>query len=150
MALCLAESLVETGGFDPVDQLQRYLRWYRDGYLSVTGKCFDIGNTVRDALWRFEKTGEPYCGSTDFWMAGNGSLMRLAPVPLFYAAEPVAAIERSGESSRTTHGAVAAVDACRYYGGLIASAVAGASKDELLSDRHAPVAGYWHEHALAP
>ena len=64
MALCLAESLVECGGFDPVDQLRRYVRWYREGHHSSTGRCFDIGNTVRDALQRFERTGEPWCGST--------------------------------------------------------------------------------------
>jgi ADP-ribosylglycohydrolase len=52
MALCLAESLVERQGFDPIDQLDRYLKWYREGYLSSTGKCFDIGNTVREALER--------------------------------------------------------------------------------------------------
>src|SRR5581483_6138311 len=34
MALCLAESLVDRLGFDPVDQLGRYVRWYREGYLS--------------------------------------------------------------------------------------------------------------------
>lgn len=34
MALCLATSLVETRGFDPVDQMQRYLRWLDEGYLS--------------------------------------------------------------------------------------------------------------------
>lgn len=43
MALCLAESLIECGGFDPVDQLRRYLKWYREGYLSSKGYCFDIG-----------------------------------------------------------------------------------------------------------
>jgi ADP-ribosylglycohydrolase len=150
MALCLAESLIEAGCFDPVDQLRRYSRWYEHGRLSVNGKCFDIGNTVLDALRRFEQTGAPYCGSEDFWMAGNGSLMRLAPVPLFHAADRVVAIERSGESSRTTHQAPAAVDACRYYGGLIASAIAGATKHELLSERHAPVAGYWDDNALVP
>jgi len=105
MALCLAESLIETGGFDPVDQLDRYLRWYRDGHLSSTGSCFDIGNTVRQALLRFEITREPYCGSTHPRSAGNGSIMRLAPVPLFYALSPEEAIEKAGESSRTTHGA---------------------------------------------
>jgi ADP-ribosyl-[dinitrogen reductase] hydrolase len=46
MALCQAESLVERGGFDPEDQMRRYLRWYRNGYLSSTGTCFDIGGTV--------------------------------------------------------------------------------------------------------
>ncbi len=148
MALCLAESLLEKRGFDPVDQLERYTRWYRQGYLSSTDSCFDIGNTVRQALHRFEKTGEPYCGSTDPRSAGNGSIMRLAPVPLFYAGNPKLALEKSGESSRTTHGAVTCIDACRYMGGLIVGALTGASKDELLSERYCPVEGYWSEHPL--
>ena len=61
MALCLATSLLESGGFDPVDQMGRYLRWFREGYLSSTGRCFDIGGTTREALVRFERTGEPTC-----------------------------------------------------------------------------------------
>src|ERR1039457_4118532 len=103
MALCLAESLIECRGFDPVDQLQRYVRWWRKGHLSSTGICFDIGNTTASSLRRFEKTGEPHCGSTDRNSAGNGSIMRVAPVPLFFANDPPTAIARSGESSRTTH-----------------------------------------------
>lgn len=83
MALCLAESLVEKQGFDPVDQLQRYTRWAKDTHLSSYGHVFDIGTTVQAALAKFAKTRESYCGSSDPWSAGNGSLMRLAPVPLF-------------------------------------------------------------------
>jgi ADP-ribosylglycohydrolase len=148
MALCLAESLVEREGFDPRDQMARYVRWYRDGYLSSTGHCFDIGNTVRGALERFERTGEPYCGSTDPRSAGNGSIMRLAPVPLFYSQEPREAIARAGESSRTTHGAPAAMDACRYLGGLLVGAVNGADKQALLAERYSPIPGYWEEEPL--
>ena len=81
MAVCLAESLVERG-FDPHDQMTRYVRWWREGYWSSTGRCFDIGNTVAAALSRFEATGDAIAGSTDRQSAGNGSLMRLAPVPL--------------------------------------------------------------------
>lgn len=150
MALCLAESLVEQGGFDPTDQMGRYVRWYRQGYLSSTSHCFDIGNTVRDALHRFEKSGDPYSGSTHPQTAGNGSIMRLAPVPLAYASQPTRAIERSADSSRTTHGTRAAVDGCRYLGGLILGAVNGASKDELLAPRYCPVPDYWSQHPLAP
>ena len=62
MALCLAESLVEKQAFDARDQMSRYLNWWQWGYLSATGSCFDIGNTVRDALARFRDTGEPYSG----------------------------------------------------------------------------------------
>jgi ADP-ribosyl-[dinitrogen reductase] hydrolase len=149
MALCLAESLIEMCSFDPVDQLERYVRWFREGYLSSKGYCFGMGNTTREALLRFEETREPYCGSMDPQKAGNGSIMRLAPVPLYYASDPREAIERSGESSRTTHGAENAVDACRYLGALIWGAVNGASKEELLSERYAPSPGYWEENPLA-
>jgi ADP-ribosylglycohydrolase len=71
MALCLAESLVERRAFDPVDQLRRYCRWYREAHLSSTGHCFDIGNATRTALQQFEQTGEPFRGSTDPKTAGN-------------------------------------------------------------------------------
>ena len=125
MALCLAESLIDRRGFDPVDQLKRYCDWFRNGHLSSTGDCFDIGNTTRAALIRFESTGEDFCGSTSPSRAGNGSIMRLAPVPLFFAGDPQIAIEKSGESSCTTHGAVECIDACRYLGALIAGAVNG-------------------------
>lgn len=148
MALCLAESLIEKQGFDPVDQLERYVRWYRKGHLSSTGECFDIGTTTSAALYRFERTHEPFCGSEDPHAAGNGSIMRLAPVPLFFARQPLEAIEKSGLSSRTTHGAQVCVDACRYLGALIVGAVGGASRDALVSERYSPVAGYWEEHPL--
>jgi ADP-ribosyl-[dinitrogen reductase] hydrolase len=148
MALCLAESLIENKGFDPVDQLKRYVRWYREGYLSSTGKCFDIGTTIRSALVHFENTGAPYCEVNDPYSAGNGSIMRLAPAPLFYARDPEEAIRRSEESSRTTHGARTCGDACRYFGALLVGALNGASKEELLSDHYCPVSGYWAKHSL--
>lgn len=135
MALCLAESLIERPAFDPIDQLDRYVRWWREGYLSSNGVCFDIGSTVRAALTRFRQTHAPDCGSIDPTTAGNGSLMRLAPVPMRYASDPSVAIERSGESSRTTHGAHAAVDACRYFSGLIVGALNGVVKTDLLVAR---------------
>jgi len=150
MALCLAESLIERPAFDPIDQLERYVRWWRKGYLSSTGRCFDIGNTVRAALTRFERNHASYGGLTDPDSAGNGSLMRLTPVPLRYAKDPLTAIERSGASSRTTHGAQAAVDACRYFGGLLIGALRGVSKEELLFSRYAPVPRYWLDHPLHP
>lgn len=143
MALCLAESLVEKQGFDAGDQMDRYLRWYQDGHLSSTGVCFDIGSTVRSALHRYQESGEPFSGSSDPWSAGNGSIMRLAPVPMCYAANPTQAIEQSAQSSRTTHGAATCLDACRYFGGLITGALRGVDKATLLSSHYAPMPGYW-------
>ena len=103
MALCLAESLVETVDFDLSDQLRRYVRWYRHGHLSSTGRCFDIGNATRAALERFERDGDEYAGSEDPQTAGNGSIMRLAPVPLVYSSYSVQrAGKQAGVSSMTT------------------------------------------------
>lgn len=150
MALCLAESLLEHKGFDPVDQLRRYVRWYREGYLSSTGRCFDIGNTIRAALQQFERTGEPYPGSTSPRMAGNGSIMRLAPVPLFYARDGGRAVRMAADSSRTTHGAPEAVSGCRYLAALIVGCLNGVSKPDLLSDRFGLLAELEQTAPLSP
>lgn len=150
MALCLAVSLVECNGFDPNDQMRRYVRWWREGYMSSTGACFDIGNAVRAALTKFEQTGDPYAGSTDPRTAGNGSIMRLAPVTLFSAGKPGDSIAKAADCSRTTHAAVTAIDACRYLAGLIQGAVLGTSKEELTAPRYTPVPGEWDRRPLCP
>jgi ADP-ribosylglycohydrolase len=143
LALCLAESLIEKKGFDPVHQLETYCRWYHTGHLSSTGRCFDIGLTTRAALAEFERTRQAYSGRTHESSAGNGSIMRLAPVPLFFAGNPREAILQSGQSSRTTHGARECIDACRYLGGLIVGAIEGRDKSELLSPHFTPAPDEW-------
>lgn len=148
-ALCLAESLIKKNGFDSLDQMERYRKWYRGGYLSVNGRCFDIGNTTREALELFEETGKPYCGPDYERSAGNGSIMRLAPIPLFYYRKPKIAIELAGESSRTTHQHPLTIDACRYMAGVIIGALKGISKEEILSKRYCPIPGYWEGNKLS-
>ena len=150
MALCLAESIIHCDGFDPKDQMERYLKWYKNGYLSSTGKCFDIGQTVLRALVIYQQTGNVFWDSTNPRLAGNGSIMRLAPVPLFYTHDFLKAIEMSGESSRTTHPLQVTIDACKYLGGLICGAVNGVSKEKLLSEIYSPVTGYWDKHKMVP
>ena len=150
MALCLAESLLECGAFDPVDQLSRYVRWKRKGHHSSTGRCFDIGGTVLKALARFERFSEPYAGSTDPNSAGNGSIMRLAPVPLFFVHDPELAVANAALSSKTTHGHPEAVDACRYLAALIVGALQGRTKEELLLTTFSPVPRLWTSCPLTP
>ena len=117
MALCLAMSLVESGRFDAADQMSRYCRWVEEGYLSSNGRCFDIGGTVSAALRRFQETGDPLAGATDHRTAGNGCIVRLAPVPMFCYPDEALADKYAAESSRTTHGAaVCGQVAGAYYG----------------------------------
>ncbi len=151
MALCLAESLIERQGFDPVDQLERYVRWYREGHLSSIGRCFDIGNATAAALQRFERTGEPFPGDAAPEAAGNGALMRLAPVAMAFASDPVQAVERAAESARTTHGDPRSTDACRYFAALLVGGLLGETASVLLSHGvYAPVPGFWDELPLHP
>ena len=149
MALCLAASLIESREFNATDQMERYVRWWEEGYLSSTGSCFDIGNTVADALSHFMDTGDPYSGSSDPYSAGNGSLMRLAPVPMYFAGDPAEAIDRSADSSKTTHAAEEAIDACRDFGGLLLGTLHGVDKETLLSAAYCPVEGLWERNPLA-
>jgi ADP-ribosylglycohydrolase len=134
MALCLAESLIEKSGFDAQDQMTRYLNWWRLGYLSSTGECFDIGGTTLAALSRFEQSGDPYSGSTSPRAAGNGSIMRLAPVVLYFHPTLERVIRYSAESSRTTHAAPEALDCCRLLACVLVRALKGHHKSDLLDD----------------
>lgn len=144
MAMCLGESILDTGGLDPADQLRRYLAWRRDGYWSATGRCFDIGGTTSGALDRFERDGTVTDRIVDGESAANGSLMRLAPVPIRWHADIEDAAARAGESSRTTHPASRPVDACRAVGAMIAALIQGVAVDAVLDP------GFWQFGPLDP
>ena len=141
MALCLATSLVECNGFDARDQMERYVRWAGQGYLSSTGRCFGIGGTVSAALERYRQSKEPFAGSSHPLTAGNGCTMRLAAIPMFYFPD-VDEVERyAAESSRTTHAAAECLDACRLFGRMICRALLGMPKDEVMLADAASFAG---------
>jgi ADP-ribosylglycohydrolase len=150
MACCLAYSLIKSKGFSAANQMECYAYWYQYGAYSPTGRCFDIGVTVKAALDKYLQTGEAYAGSADPETAGNGSLMRLAPVVLFYHPDFEKTVRYAGESSRTTHQATEAVDACRYFAALLYGALNGVEKNLLLGGLYSPVEGYWERHRLHP
>eukprot|EP01138_Halocafeteria_seosinensis_P007049 gb/GECG01007207.1/.p1 GENE.gb/GECG01007207.1/~~gb/GECG01007207.1/.p1 ORF type:complete len:313 (+),score=33.75 gb/GECG01007207.1/:1-939(+) len=134
LALCLADSLLSKKRLDLSDQLQRYVRWMREGENSSNGVCFDIGNTTRNALERFERNGEPYAGGTMTYSSGNGSLMRLAPIPVA-APSLDTAIQWAGEQSKTTHNTEEAIHSCQVFAAMMYMAIEGCSKEEILNCR---------------
>ena len=151
MALCLGESLLARRGFDAADQLDRYVRWWREGHRSSTGSCFDIGGTVREALATYQRTGDAATSGADHpRAAGNGTIMRLAPVPLAYRRDPRAALAFAAASAAATHRHPEAMDGARYLAGLLVGALAGEPKEALLAPRYAPYPGCWDEAPLAP
>jgi ADP-ribosyl-[dinitrogen reductase] hydrolase len=133
MALCLGDSLLACGGTDQRDQMERYVRWWRRGYNSSTGRCFDIGTTTAIALQSFINTGNPVAGSKNPNTAGNGCLMRLAPVAIRYGRHDRMDLAFAARhSSETTHAAQECVDATMVFCRMLASAIDGASKSAIL------------------
>lgn len=125
MALCLADSLVERRGLDPADLMERFRRWRDEGYNSVNGRCFDIGIATRAAIDRYIATGDPLAGATDANSAGNGCIMRLAPVPIFYASNAAAAEIAALLQSRTTHAATECLNSCIVMTRILVALVNG-------------------------
>ena len=135
MALCLAESLIICKDFSPVDQMYRYLKWLSTGYMSPFGYAYGVGNTILGSLNAFmDNPDEPYAGLTDPESAGNGSLMRIAAIPMFYRKDLRLAGKYAILSSRTTHQAKEALDACQVFTLMIIRALNGLSKNEILAD----------------
>ena len=137
MALALADSLLACDGLNEHDLMTRFVRWMNEGAYSSNGRCFDIGNTVRVALMRFKASGDPIAGPTDPKSAGNGSLMRLAPVAIRYWNEEEARREAVARQGRTTHGAAEAVDACIAFADMLSDAIAGEPRTAVLRERSA-------------
>lgn len=133
MALCLAQSLLDCDGFDATNQMQKYANWKENGYMGCNNVCIGIGKTTACSIddWLHFGAG-PLDGPSNPNLAGNGSIMRLAPVPLFYYPYRDTAVKWSAISSQTTHGAFEAIGACQLFGWILSNTLAGKSKEDIL------------------
>ncbi len=151
MALALADSIASTG-WDLNDQARRYVDWWRHGKYSVNGTCFDIGITTQQALSRFERTGDANTsGDPSGRASGNGSIMRLAPVPIHFAHlfpdELEELVKYCIDSSHPTHASPQCLSACAYFGLVLAGLIHGIDRNEALARDWAPLR---HLQTIAP
>lgn len=136
MALALADCLIANGRLDPEDLMRRFVSWWREGAYSATGTCFDIGNATSAALSRFEQTGNWLAGSDDPMSAGNGSLMRLAPVAIWgIRVGSEYAYDAAYQQSQTTHAAPACLQACEAFSLILLAAIRGENFEQALEAR---------------
>lgn len=154
MALALADSIA-TVGWDMNDQAQRYVDWWQKGKFSITGHCFDIGLTTRRALSHFRTTGNAQTsGDPSESASGNGSIMRLAPVPIRYAElfpdglEEL--IEKLVQSSLTTHASPLCLSCCAYMGLVLCGLIHGLPREEVLRASWPPLACLKKIYPLSP
>lgn len=138
MSLCLADSLLACDGLDERDLMERFCRWYERGENSCTGSCFDIGITTRKALESFRRTDNPVAGPVDPRTAGNGSIMRLAPLVLRFWNDNHRLKDVARRQSYVTHGSAEAVDACEAMALVLASLIGGKPLSDVLSASYGP------------
>ena len=149
MAHALGDALLASAAkgsiFEPEEAQRRFIEWWKNGAYSPTGHCFDIGITTRESLSRFEQSGDPISGSDDPYSAGNGSLMRLAPVAIWgIRADPAVMTRVARRQSMTTHAADACLEACEAYALMLRAAILGADFDSALENArgsYGPVIG---------
>jgi ADP-ribosylglycohydrolase len=137
MALALAESIAEVG-WDLNDQVSRYVEWWKSGRYSVNGRCFDIGITTRRALAEYLAVNDALtAGDRSEGASGNGSIMRLAPVPIrfghLYPDQADELARLADESSLPTHASAQCVSACRYFANVLAALIQGEDRNTVLS-----------------
>ena len=135
MALCLADSLLAQGRYDSFDVMERYDRWRKDGYRSSTGTCFDIGNQVMRSLWDFEVNQRVPRTAQRTTSAGNGAIMRLAPVVIagFEHREIREIVATAGLSARATHYSVEAEAATEVFAALLVGALLGWAPEHIIN-----------------
>jgi ADP-ribosyl-[dinitrogen reductase] hydrolase len=123
MAVCLSDSLLERGGFDAEDAAARYVAWREH--------AFDIGSQTSAAL-ALVRDGYSAAGAGKcVWIerarvpAGNGSLMRTAPIGVFVADEQARRVAALAESA-ITHFDPRCQLACAAFNAAIAAGIRGA------------------------
>ncbi len=132
LMLCVLTSLLEKKEYDLKDQMEKFMKWWKEGYLSSTGVCFDIGNTTKASLMRYENTGKIFSGNESD-KASNGALMRLAPVPLFFHRDINQAMIETANQSKTTHAPLECIESAKILSFVIASIMNGDSKEKILN-----------------
>lgn len=138
MALCLADSLLVTNGFDARDQVDRYRRWQLEGYLSATGHCLGITASTARALAMARWRRQLFSGSHAPNQLDPEPLSRVAPMVMFFFASEEEAVQLASDAARTTCQAPAVLAACRDLARALYLALSGQPKPAILAEVSVP------------
>ncbi|MEV4257462.1 ADP-ribosylglycohydrolase family protein [Spirillospora sp. NPDC049652] len=121
MAVLVAESLLDRGGFDPADMFERFRRW-------AASDPKDIGLQTEAVLTSGDSwdMAAAVHFQANLYAAGNGGLMRAAPSAVFFAAEGRGGTMEAGRRiTALTHGDGAAWEGTAILHELVRVALDG-------------------------
>ena len=144
LMLALLDSLL-TCAFDTTDQARRALRWHRAGRYAAGGKVFDVGGATSRALEAFEAGAmAEESGPTDEQSCGNGSLMRILPLPLVRRrTSDLELVKDAHRASRVTHGHHRPQVACALYALICRRLLHGARRRQALAGAMADLRAFY-------
>jgi ADP-ribosylglycohydrolase len=127
MTLCTMENLLTTG-FDAEDMGRRFVQWNVAEKWTPWGRVFDIGATTAEALHRIRRGAvAAQAGRADEMANGNGSLMRMLPVALWFTQSPEEELlDRVHACSAITHGHHRSKMCCGFFALVVRELVTGA------------------------
>ena len=136
MALCLGDSLFELKGYDSYDVMSRYIEWRDHGLNSYFGCGVGIGIQIDNTLSEYEREPVVPVGKERVWNAGNGSIMRLAPVVLAtYDMKIEDVIRLAQVSARETHYSEEAEAGTEIFAAMLYLALHGEKKSKILDPK---------------
>ena len=120
MMLCLAQSIIDKQCIDMHDQAEKYINWFKNGYMSSTGECFDIGTQTCKAL-KYYSVNKEFLKQSGEKSSGNGALMRYAPIPVvFYHPEDKHnMLWKSIQQTQVTHHTFECIWLGNYFGDIL-------------------------------
>ncbi len=149
MTLCLAQSLIDCNWFNIEDQLDKYLQWFENWYMSSTDRAFWIWRQTWHNIYKYkmykewkieEKIREKDLSGKN--KDSNWSIMRIGSIPLYFFNNIKSAIYYAWESVKSTHNTDICIDTAKYFVWLIIGALLWESKETLLSINYSPIPNY--------
>lgn len=135
MALCLARSLLASETVEQYDFMERLQAWLTEAACTARNRTLAVGNATRTAIESFIEDEDPSAGSPLAETAGNGSLIRQAPLAIYASQNRNVARFMSNKQSRATHATIECLDACDLFMDQLLDALNGADKATSLRPR---------------
>ena len=151
MMLCLAESIGRLKTIDYDDIMKNFSAWFNESKFTPDNDLFDIGGSCRKSIMNYlEGIPSIDCGQKSEFDNGNGSLMRIAPLPiyLFYicGSNDEENFELIHNISKLTHGHAISLIGCDIYCSIMIEILSETKKSDLIQNTFSKLKNFTNNH----